>query len=132
MLQAKDEQIKKFILLNRIFITVQIILVIVCVILNLVSDDSTVFITIFVHTGLFVLYNAISESIIEDLYLRKKYAKICDETHRLRYLQLKKRIYKTAKNKNDNTSSALILQSFIKSFILIIHIISMLFMINFE
>ena len=132
MLQAKNEQIKKFILLNRIFITVQIILIIVSVILNLTSDDSTVFIIIFIHTGLFVFYNVVSESIIENSYLRKKYAKICDETHRLRYLQLKKRIYKTAKNKNDNIASALVLQSFVKSIILVIHLIAMLFMINFE
>ena len=128
----RTERIKKFILMNNIVIAIQIILVVLSIIFNFLIDDSAVFITVFIHIAIFVLYNIVVESVVEYGYLRKKFAKICDETHCLRYLKLKKRMYKASKNKNDIVSTKLILQSVIKSFIAILSILSLFFMISFE
>ena len=128
----RTEQMKKFILMNNIVITLQIVLVILSIVFNFLIDDSAVFITVFIHIAIFVLYNIVVESVVEYGYLRKKFAKICDETHYLRYLKLKKRMYKASKNKNDIVSTKLILQSVIKSFIAILSFLSLFFMISFE
>ena len=128
----RTERMKKYILTNNIVITIQIILVILSIVFNFYIDDSAVFITVFIHIVIFVLYNIVVESIIEYGYLRKKFAKICDETHYLRYFKLKKRMYRASKNKKDMVSAKLILQSVIKSFIAILSFISLLFMISFE
>ena len=127
----RTERMKKFIFMNNIVITLQIVLVILSIVFNFLIDDSAVFITVFVHIAIFVLYTGIVESIV-DYYLRNKYAKICCETHRLRYFKLKKRIYKASKNKKDMVSAKLILQSSVKSFIAILSFISLFFMISFE
>ena len=128
----RTEQMKKFILMNNIVITLQIVLVILSIVFNFLIDDSAVFITVFIHIAIFVLYNIVVESVVEYGYLRKKFTKICDETHYLRYHKLKKRMYKASKNKNDIVSTKLILQSAIKSFIAILSILSLFFMISFE
>ena len=128
----RTERMKKFILMNNIVIIIQIVLVALSVIFNFLIDDSAVFITVFIHIGIFVLYNIVVESIVEYGYLRKKFAKICDETHYLRYSKLKKRMYKVAQNKNDMVSTKLILQSVIKSFIAILSVVSLFFMVSFE
>ena len=85
----RTERMKKFILMNNIVIIIQIVLVVLSVIFNFLIDDFAVFITVFIHIAIFVLYNGIVESIVEYGYLRKKFAKICDETHYLRYFKLK-------------------------------------------
>ena len=128
----RTERIKKFILMNNIVIAIQIILFILSIAFNFLIDDSAVFITVFIHIGIFVLYNIVVESIVEYGYLRKKYAKICDETHYLRYFKLKKRIYRAAQNKKDMVSVKLILQSVVKSFIAIMSFVSLFFMISVE
>ena len=128
----RTERIKKFILMNNIVIAIQIILVVLSIIFNFLIDDFAVFITVFIHIAIFVLYNIVVESVVEYGYLRKKFAKICDETHYLRYHKLKKRMYKASKNKNDIVSTKLILQSVIKSFIAILRSLSLFFMISFE
>ena len=71
------------ILMNNIVIIIQIVLVALSVIFNFLIDDFAVFITVFIHIAIFVLYNGIVESIVEYGYLRKKFAKICDETYYL-------------------------------------------------
>ncbi len=128
----RTERMKKFILMNNIVITIQIILVVSSIIFNFLIDDVAVFTTVFIHIVIFVLYNIVVENIVEYGYLRKKFAKICDETHYLRYFKLKKRMYKASKNKKDMVSAKLILQSVIKSFIAILSFISLFFMISFE
>ena len=128
----RTEQMKKFILMNNIVIIIQIVLVALSVIFNFLIDDFAVFITVFIHIAIFVLYNIVVESIVEYGYLRKKFAKICDETHYLRYFKLKKRMYRASKNKKDIVSTKLILQSVIKSFIAILSVVSLFFMVSFE
>ena len=128
----RTERMKKFILMNNIVITIQIILVVLSIIFNFLIDDFVAFITVIIHIAIFILYNVIVESIVEYGYLRKKFAKICDETHYLQYSKLKKRMYRAAKNKKDMVSAKLILQSVIKSFIAIFSFISLFFMISFE
>ena len=128
----RTERMKKFILMNNIVIAIQVILFILSVAFNFLIDDSAVFITVFIHIGIFVLYNIVVESIVEYGYLRKKFAKICDETHYLWYFKLKKRMYRAAKNKQDMVSVKLILQSVFKSFIAIMSIVSLFFLISFE
>ena len=128
----RTERMKKFILMNNIVIAIQIILFILSFIFNFLIDDSAVFTTVFIHIGIFVLYNIVVESIVEYGYLRKKFAKICDETHYLQYFKLKKRMYKASVNKNDSVSVKLIRQSAIKSIIAISSIISLAFMVAFE
>ena len=131
-LPKKTEQMKKIIFINNIVIIIQLVLVVLSIIFNFLIDDSAVFITVFVHIAIFVFYNIIVENIVEYGYLRKKYAKICDTTHYLRYFKLKKRMYKASVNKNDSVSAKLIIQSFLKSFIAILSIASLCFMIPLE
>lgn len=131
-MSERTEQMKKYILMNNIFIVLQIILVVLSVIFNFVFDDAVVFITIFIHIAIYVLYNIVIENIVEYGFLRKKYAKIVEETHYLRYLKLKKRMYKESKAKKDIVSATLVLQSVIKSSVAMLSIVSLLFMIPFE
>ena len=128
----RTNRMKKYILINNIFIILQTVLLVLSVVLNLASDDASVFITVFIHVGIFVLYNIIAENIIEYGFLRKMYAKICDETSPLSYFKLKRRIYAEAKNKSDFVTEKLILQSFIKSSIMVLNIVLLLFMVSFE
>ena len=131
-MSKRVERMKKFILMNNIVITIQIMLVVLSIVFNFLIDDFAVFITVFIHIAIFVLYNGIVESIVEYGYLRKKFAKICDETHYLRYFKLKKRMYKASINKKDSVSAKIIRQSAIKSIIAISSIVSLVFMIPFE
>ncbi len=128
----RTNRMKKYIFINNISIGVQIVLLALSVVLNFTFDDAAVFITTFTHVGMFVLYNIIVENIIEYGFLRKGYAKIYDETSPLSYFKLKKRIYTEAKNKSDFVTTKLILQSFIKSIIMVLNIALLLFMVSFE
>lgn len=128
----RTNRMKKYIFINNISIGVQIVLLALSVVLNFTSDDAAVFITTFTHAGMFVLYNIIVESIVEYGFLIKRYAKIYDETNPLRYFKLKKRIYTEAKNKSDFVTTKLILQSFIKSSIMALNVVLLLFMVSFE
>ena len=69
----RTEQMKKFILMNNIVITLQIVLVILSIVFNFLIDDSAVFVTVFIHIAIFVLYNIVVESVVEYGYLRKKF-----------------------------------------------------------
>ena len=128
----KNPKMKKIIFANNIFIALQIVMLILSVVLNFVSDDIKVFLTIFVHTGLYVVFNIIVENIANYGYIMKKYEKIYQSTNSVRYLQLKKRIYQSAKSNQDKITTTLILQAFVKFVLIIINIILMLFMVNFE
>lgn len=131
-MSERIEHMKKYVLMNNIVIALQIILVVLSVIFNFFFDDTVVFITIFIHIAIYVLYNIVIENIVEYGFLRKKYAKIVEETHSLRYFKLKKEMYKASKNKKDIVSATLILQSVIKNFIAMLSIVSLLFMVYFE
>lgn len=128
----RTNRMEKYIFINKIFTGVQIVLLALSVVLNFTCDDAAVFITTFTHVGMFVLYNIIVENIIEYGFLRKRYAKIYDETSPLSYFKLKKRTYTEAKNKSDFVTTKLILQSFIKSSIMVLNIVLLLFMVSFE
>ena len=128
----KKPKMKKIIFANNIFIALQIVMLILSVVLNFVSDDIKVFLTIFVHTGLYVVFNIIVENIVNYGYIMKKYEKIYQSTNSVRYLQLKKRIYQSAKSNQDKITTTLILQAFVKFVLIIIILILMLFMVNFE
>lgn len=125
-------KMKKYVIANNVFITVQILLLALGIALNFIADDTKVFVAVFAHIGLFVLYNAVVENIVEYGFLRKKYAKICDETHYLRYFKLKKRMYNTAKNINDTVTTTLILQSFLKSLIALVSVVMLLLTVTFQ
>jgi len=131
-LDERTNRMKKYILINNIFIILQTVLLVLSVVLNIASDDISVFITVFIHVGIFVLYNIIAENIIEYGFLRKMYAKIYNETSSLSYFKLKRQIYAEAKNKSDFVTKKLILQSFIKSSIMVLNIALLLFMVSFE
>ena len=128
----RTNRMKKYILINNIFIILQTVLLVLSVVLNIASDDVSVFITVFIHAGIFVLYNIIAENIIEYGFLRKRYVKIYNETSPLSYFKLKRQIYAEAKNKNDFVTRKLILQSFIKSSIMVLTVVLLLFMVSFE
>ncbi len=128
----KNPKMKKIIFANNIFIALQIVMLVLSVVLNFVSNDIKVFLTIFVHTGLYVVFNIIVENIVNYGYIMKKYEKIYQSTNSVRYLQLKKRIYQSAKSNQDKITTTLILQAFVKFVLIIINLILMLFMVNFE
>ena len=128
----KNSKMKKIILANNIFVVVQMFLLVLSVVLNFICDDTKVFLTVFIHIGLFVLFNIIIENMVNYGYIMKKYDKIYQSTNPIRYLQLKKRIYQSAKSNQDKITTTLILQAFVKFVLIIINLILMLFMVNFE
>ena len=128
----KNSKMKKIILANNIFVVVQMFLLVLSVVLNFICDDTKVFLTVFIHIGLFVLFNIIIENMVNYGYIMKKYDKIYQSTNPIRYLQLKKRIYQSAKSNQDKITTTLISQAFVKVVLIIINLILMLFMVNFE
>lgn len=128
----KNPKMKKIIFANNIFIALQIVMLVLSIVLNFICDDVRVFLTIFVHVGLFSIFNIVVENIANYGYIMKKYEKIYQTTNSVRYLQLKKRIFQSAKDNQDKITTTLILQAFVKFVLIIINLILMLFMVNFE
>ncbi len=128
----KNSKMKKIILANNIFVVVQMLLLVLSVVLNSICDDTKVFLTVFIHIGLFVLFNIIIENMVNYGYIMKKYDKTYQSTNPIKYLQLKKRIYQSAKSNQDKITTTLISQAFVKVVLIIINLILMLFMVNFE
>ena len=128
----KNSKMKKIIFANNIFIALQIVMLILSVVLNFICDDVRVFLIIFVHVGLFSIFNIVVENIANYGYIMKKYEKIYQTTNSIRFFLLQKRIYQSAKDNQDKITITLILQTFVKGLILVINFVLMLFMVNFE
>ena len=128
----KNPKMKKIIFANNIFIALQIVMLVLSIVLNFVCDDVRVFLTIFVHVGLFSIFNIVVENIANYGYIMKKYEKIYQTTNSIRFFLIQKRIYQSAKDNQDKITTTLILQTFVKAVILVINFVLMLFMVNFE
>ena len=128
----RNKLMKKILIANKIFIFLQIVLLGISVLSNFIFDDTIVFITIFSHVGIFVLFNIFIENMTEYGYIIKKYEKIYQDTHHLRWFKLKKLVYKTAKMNGDTITTSLVKQFFIKCAIIVFNIVIMLFLIEFE
>ena len=128
----KNPKMKKIIFANNIFIVLQIVMLILSVVLNFICDDVRVFLTIFVHVGLFSIFNIVVENIVNYGYIMKKYEKIYQTTNSIRFFLIQKRIYQSAKSNQDKITITLILQTFVKGLILVINFVLMLFIVNFE
>lgn len=128
----KNPKMKKIIFANNIFIALQIVMLVLSVVLNFICDDVRVFLTIFVHVGLFSIFNIVVENIANYGYIMKKYEKIYQTTNSIRFFLIQKRIYQSAKDNQDKITTTLILQTFVKAVILVINFVLMLFMVNFE
>ena len=128
----KKPKMKKIIFANNIFIALQIVMLILSVVLNFICDDVRVFLTIFVHVGLFSIFNIVVENIVNYGYIMKKYEKIYQTTNSIRFFLIQKRTYQLAKANQDKITITLILQTFVKGLILVINFVLMLFMVNFE
>lgn len=128
----KNSKMKKIIFANNIFIVLQIAMLVLSFVLNFICDDLKVFLTVFIHVGLFVIFNIIVENIVNYGYIMKKYEKIYQSTNSIRYLQLKKRIYQSAKDNQDKITTTLILQVIVKIIILVVNFVLMLFMVDFK
>ena len=131
-MNGKNSKMKNIILANNIFIVLQMILIVLSVALNFICDDTKVFLTIFFHIGLFVIFNIVIENIANYGYIMKKYEKIYQTTNPIRFFLIQKRIYQSAKDNNDKITTTLMLQVFVKVIILITNFILMWFMVNFE
>lgn len=128
----KNPKMKKIIFANNIFIALQIVMLIFSVVLNFICDDVRVFLTIFVHVGLFSIFNVVVENIANYGYIMKKYEKIYQTTNSIRFFLPQKRIYQSAKDNQDKITTTLILQTFVKVVILVANFALMLLMVNFE
>ena len=131
-MENKNPKMKKIIFANNIFIVLQIVMLILSVVLNFICDDVRVFLTIFVHVGLFSIFNIVVENIANYGYIMKKYEKIYQTTNSIRFFLIQKRTYQLAKANQDKITITLILQTFVKGLILVINFVLMLFMVNFE
>lgn len=128
----KNPKMKKIIFANNIFIALQIVMLVLSVVLNFICDDVRVFLTIFVHVGLFSIFNIVVENIANYGYIMKKYEKIYQTTNSIRFFLIQKRIYQSAKSNQDKITTTLISQAFVKVVLIIINLILMLFIVNFE
>lgn len=128
----KNPKMKKIIFANNIFIALQIVMLVLSIVLNFICDDVRVFLTIFVHVGLFSIFNIVVENIANYGYIMKKYEKIYQTTNSIRFFLIQKRIYQSAKDNQDKITTTLILQTFVKAVILVINFALMLLMVSFE
>lgn len=128
----KNAKMKKIIFANNIFIALQSVMLVLSVVLNFICDDVRVFLTMFVHVGLFSIFNIVVENIANYGYIMKKYEKIYQTTSPIRFFLIQKRIYQSAKNNQDKITTTLISQVVAKGLLLIINFVLMLFMVNFE
>ena len=122
----------KIINYNRIFIFMQFLFIMLSLLFNFVLDDGAVAITLFFHTALFIFYN-IYTGHIGDKYFDAvdKYHSVYDgvHLHRARHLKLTIKLYKLAKNNNDNVMVELITQKAIKLALFFIHLATMLILV---
>ena len=136
---AKNQKLKKaktsankIINYNRIFIFMQFLFIMLSLLFNFVLDDGAVAITLFFHTALFIFYN-IYTGHIGDKYFDAvdKYHSVYDgvHLHRARHLKLTIKLYKLAKNNNDNVMVELITQKAIKLALFFIHLATMLILV---
>ena len=133
---AKNERIikarvsaNKIINCNRVFLLLQFLFIGVSLIFNFVLDDSAVIIVLFFHTALFIFYN------IYTGHKAQKYFDAVDkyhsvfEIHRSRHLKRTLKLYKLAKDNNDNVMVELITQKAIKLFGFFIHLATTLMLV---
>jgi len=87
----------------------------------------------FFHAALFIFYN-IYTGHIGDKYFDAvdKYHSVYDEIHHSRHLKLTIKLYKLAKENNDNIMKKLIEQKAIKLVIWIVHFIATLLLVPVE
>ena len=139
---AKNERIikakvsaKRIINYNRIFMFMQVLFIMLSLLFNFVLDDSAVAFMFFFHAALFIFYN-IYTGHIGDKYFDAvdKYHNVYDEIHlhRARHLKLTIKLYKLAKNNNDNVMVELITQKAIKLALFFIHLVTTLVLVPVE
>ena len=139
---AKNQKLKKsktsankIINYNRIFMFMQFLFIMLSLLFNFVLDDGAVAFTLFFHTALFIFYN-IYTGHIGDKYFDAvdKYHSVYDgvHLHRARHLKLTIKLYKLAKNNNDNVMVELITQKAIKLAFFFIHLVTTLVLIPVE
>jgi len=137
---AKNERIikaevsaKRIINYNRIFMFMQVLFIMLSLLFNFVLDDSAVAFMFFFHAALFIFYN-IYTGHIGDKYFDAvdKYHSVYDEIHHSRHLKLTIKLYKLAKENNDNIMKKLIEQKAIKLVIWIVHFIATLLLVPVE
>ena len=127
---AKNERIINY---NRIFMFMQVLFIMLSLLFNFVLDDSAVAFMFFFHAALFIFYN-IYTGHIGDKYFDAvdKYHSVYDEIHHSRHLKLTIKLYKLAKENNDNIMKKLIEQKAIKLVIWIVHFIATLLLVPVE
>ena len=139
---AKNQKLKKtktsankIINYNRIFMFMQFLFIMLSLLFNFVLDDGAVAFTLFFHTALFIFYN-IYTGHIGDKYFDAvdKYHSVYDgvRLHRARHLKLTIKLYKLAKNNNDNVIVELITQKAIKLALFFIHLVTILVLVPVE
>ena len=136
---AKNQKLKKtktsankIINYNRIFMFMQFLFIMLSLLFNFVLDDGAVAFTLFFHAALFIFYN-IYTGHIGDKYFDAvdKYHSVYDgvHLHRARHLKLTIKLYKLAKNNNDDVMVELITQKAIKLALFFIHLATMLILV---
>ena len=136
---AKNQKLKKaktsankIINYNRIFIFMQFLFIMLSLLFNFVLDDSAVALTFFFYTALFIFYDIYTGHIGGKYFdAVDKYRSVYDgvHLHRARHLKLTIKLYKLAKNNNDNVMVELITQKAIKLALFFIHLATMLILV---
>jgi hypothetical protein len=107
------------------FMLLQVLFIMLSLLFNFVLDDSAVAFTFFFHAALFIFYN-IYTGHIGDKYFDAvdKYHSVYDGVylHRARHLKLIIKLYKLAKDNNDNVMVELIAQKAIKLVVFFVHL----------
>lgn len=126
---------RKIINYNRIFIFLQLLFIGLSLLFNFILDDSAVAFTLFFHTALFIFYD-IYTGHIGDKYFDAvdKYRSVYDGIHlyRARHLKLTIKLYKLAKDNNDNVMVELITQKAIKLVVFFVHLATTLMLVPVE
>ena len=122
----------KIINYNRIFIFLQLLFICISLLFNFILDDSAVALTFFFYTALFIFYDIYTGHIGGKYFdAVDKYHSVYDgvHLHRARHLKLTIKLYKLAKNNNDDVMVELITQKAIKLALFFIHLATMLILV---
>lgn len=131
-INEKIIQMKKIIIANKVFISLQSVLFAASIALYFIHGTEGAFIGLFVHIAIFVLYNIVVENMVEYGYLRIKYVNICAGVNPLQPIKLKIKIYETAKEKEDYVTTTLISQTAIKTSLALANFVAVLVVMMVE
>lgn len=120
----KIKQAKRLTIANWVFISLQLAALTLGIVLDIVYDMSTATQTMLFHFAVYFVYNLIVEWIAEYSYLRVMYPNLYPKSTPTHRLTRKINVYRSAKMCGDSIACTLILQSGMKTGVILLTFVS--------